>query len=448
MSNAFESAYAELAGAIRQAPALYETELWGMGKPLFSRNRKLGLERTILMLRSFGGGSLLEELSRFRAADGSIVAKSSFIEAREKIPPEVIYSALIAFSRTATVNEAFLFKGRRLIGVDGTNINTYLNKSEPSFMPAPNTANGGYNQYKATTFIDLLSHEIIDLLLQPISKQNEEAAAAGMLAFSAADYQGSIVVGDRLYGDSYSFIADLIENGVDFVLRTKNAQGSFKIFKTVDTQNEFDRDFTVELGDSQAKSLMARPDYVYINKGSKRGIELKAGTKVSRFAHELPYHLKFRAVSVMLPSGKYELLVTSLPRETFSSSDIAEIYKKRWNIELSYRNVKYACSLSHMHGKIEIFSQQEIYAACLLSSFVWRIVNSLDAPKGTSNHAYAVNYKQAVILVKDFLRTGGNGDSDKLIAEISRFIEPIRPDRASARALKAKGFVPFIHRIP
>lgn len=51
-------------------------------------------------------------------------------------------------------------------------------------------------------------------------------------------------------------------------------------------------------------------------------------------------------------------------------------------------------------------------------------------------------------MVKEFLRAGGNCNSDKLIAEISRFIETIRPDRASARNLKAKSFVPFEHRVP
>ena len=446
MSRVVDRAYAELVGAIRQAPALYAQEMWGDGNLPFSRNRKLGLERTVLMLCAFGGGSLLEELSRFRASDGSIVAKSSFIEARSKIEPEIIYSALVAFTRTAIKNEAFLFKGRRLIGVDGTDINTYLNKSAPSFMPVTNSAMGGYNQYKATTFIDLLSHEVVDLALQPISKQNEESAAAGMLAFPVIDYRGGIIVGDRLYGSSYSFLADLNEYGVDFVLRTKNRQGSFKILKTVDTASTFDMDFVVEFGDSQAKALMARPDYVYVNKGSKRGIDLSAGTRVSRFSYDLPYRLKFRAVSVQLTNGKYELLLTSLPREEFSASDIEEIYKKRWNIELSYRNTKYACSLAHMHSKKEEFSQQEIYAAFLLSSFVWRIVNSIDIPRRSDSHRYAVNYKQAVILVKEYLRTGG--DSDRLIEEISRFIEPIRPDRASTRALKAKGFVPFVHRIP
>ena len=51
-------------------------------------------------------------------------------------------------------------------------------------MPASNTAKGGYNQYKATVMVDLLSNQTVDMVLHPISKQNEHADAAFMVAWN------------------------------------------------------------------------------------------------------------------------------------------------------------------------------------------------------------------------------------------------------------------------
>ena len=41
----------------------------------------------------------------------------------------------------------------------GINFNTSFNKDAPSFMTAPNTVKGDYNQYKATVMVDQLSNQ-------------------------------------------------------------------------------------------------------------------------------------------------------------------------------------------------------------------------------------------------------------------------------------------------
>ena len=114
---------------------------------LFSRNRKLDKVTMVKLLCLMGGNSLRKELYDY---PGLKVSASSFSERRAAISPEVLYFSLRRFSDTDSGNDAFLYKGRKLIAIDGVNFNTALNKDAPSFMPAPNTAKGGYNQYKAT----------------------------------------------------------------------------------------------------------------------------------------------------------------------------------------------------------------------------------------------------------------------------------------------------------
>lgn len=56
------------------------------------------------------------------------------------------------------------------------------------------------------------------------------------------------------------------------------------------------------------------------------------------------------------------------------------------------------------------------------------------------------NFKMAVMLCKEFLRTP-NADGEKLLDEIARYTVPIRPNRQDERNLKAKGFAGFVYRV-
>ena len=54
--------------------------------------------------------------------------------------------------------------------------------------------------------------------------------------------------------------------------------------------------------------------------------------------------------------------------------------------------------------------------------------------------------KMAVYLCRQFFRTE-NADEKKLIKDIAKYLEPIRPDRRDTRKVKAKYFVGFVYRV-
>lgn len=54
--------------------------------------------------------------------------------------------------------------------------------------------------------------------------------------------------------------------------------------------------------------------------------------------------------------------------------------------------------------------------------------------------------KMAMYLCRQFFRTK-NADAKKLIKDISKYVEPVRPDRCDVRNIKAKSFVGFIYRV-
>ncbi len=406
---------------------------------LFSKNRKLDRVTMIKMLCLMGGNSLRKELHDYPEVK---VSASSFSERRALINSELLYYVLRRFSDTDSGKEPFLYKGRKLMAMDGVNFNTALNKDAPSFMPAPYTAKGGYNQYKATVMLDLLSYQTVDMVLHPISAQNEHADAAFMVAWN--DFPPCIVVCDRLYS-SYALIADFQQKGMDFVIRTKQNAGALKPIQALPME-ELDTDIEFVLSDSQSKESKAK-GHIYVSTGSKRGKENSPRTYISRFAYPLPYIMRLRVVRGRLPNGDLETLLTSLPRDEFSADEIMELYRLRWREEIFFRHIKYDCGASRMKCKIEDYSRQELYGHFIASAAVWKIINGIFLEQKAENaYEYKINIKMATYLVQKFLATP-NASGEQLIADMSRYLVQVKPDRANVRNLRPTSFVPFNYRV-
>lgn len=406
---------------------------------LFSRNRKLDKVTMIKLLCLMGGNSLRKELYDY---PGLKVSASSFSERRAAINSELLYCVLRRFSDTDSGNDAFLYRGRKLIAMDGVNFNTALNKDAPSFMPASNTAKGGYNQYKATVMVDLLSNQTVDMVLHPISQQNEHEGAAFMVAWN--DFPPCIVVCDRLYS-SYALIADFQQKGMDFVIRTKQNVGALKPIQAL-PMKELDVDLEFVLTDSQSKDSKGK-GHIYVNTGSKRGKENSPKTYVSRFAYPLPYIMRLRVVRGRLPNGGLETLLTSLPRDEFSTAEVMDCYRLRWREEIFFRHIKYDCGASRMKCKKEDYSRQELYGHFIASAAVWKIINGIVLEQKPDNaYEYKINIKMATYLVKRFLATP-NASGEQLIADMSRYLVQVKPDRANVRNLHPTSFVPFNYRV-
>ena len=47
--------------------------------------------------------------------------------------------------------------------------------------------------------------------------------------------------------------------------------------------------------------------------------------------------MQLRVVRGKLPTGEFETLLTSLPRDEFSAEEIMELYRMRWREELFFR---------------------------------------------------------------------------------------------------------------
>ena len=145
----------------------------------------------------------------------------------------------------------------------------------------------------------------------------------------------------------------------------------------------------------------------------------------------------FRICRFLLNNGEFETVATSLP-SSFTLADINELYHLRWGIETSFRDLKYTLGLVDLHGRSDAFAEQEIFLR------VCREVVIRQPTEGI--YAYKVNFKMAVMLCKEHLRTP-NADGEALLKEIARHTIPIRPSRQDERNLRAKGFYGFVYRV-
>ncbi|MFR4352581.1 MAG: transposase [Roseburia sp.] len=113
--------------------------------------------------------------------------------------------------------------------------------------------------------------------------------------------------------------------------------------------------------------------------------------------------MTFRVVRILLDTGEYETLATSLPR-SITASEIKELYHARWGIETAFRELKYGLGLVNLHGKKDEFVKQEIFAAMIMSNFCSRIVNEIVMKQKKNNlYEYKVNMKMEIYICKKIL---------------------------------------------
>lgn len=109
--------------------------------------------------------------------------------------------------------------------------------------------------------------------------------------------------------------------------------------------------------------------------------------------------------------------------------------------------MKYTLGLVNLHGKSDAFAEQEIHADLTAFNFASRVCQEGVVRQPTEGvYAYKVNFKMAVALCREFIRTP-KADADKLLQDIVRYTVPIRPERQDERNLRVKGFPGFVYRV-
>ncbi len=404
----------------------------------FTRVRKLSLYDTIHQILAMEGGSLKKELYHFAQFKQTTLTASAFIQQRSKIHSSAFEAIFKEFN--AYCNDRQRFKGYRVLAVDGSDINQFRDPTLESYVTSSENEHG-YNQTHLNALYDLLNKTYADILLQPRPKMNEPKALIDMVLRNHFENK-TIIIADRGY-EGYNLIAHLMnKENVDFLIRVKH-DGMRELKKL--PMMELDKDISFEVTTTQTnEDKLHKRIYIYTRKKNK---SYSSKTINRSWDFPSPYTLKFRVVRLMLETGEYETIVTSLPRGRFSTSDIKKLYHLRWGIETSFRELKYAVGLINLHCKKEELVEQEIYAAIIMYNYCSRIAANVSIEQhGKRVYEYQVDFTMAIHLCKCYYKQY-NTDFKQLIWDISKYAEPIRPGRSDKRNIKHKRFVGFAYRI-
>lgn len=310
----------------------------------FTRERALPFALVLTLILRKGARALQGMLNEaFGWLGAPTVTASAFCQARYQFK----HTAFIELNREAVVLTMYedgdyqRCWGLRILAVDGSKL--LLPDNAPvreafgtiAFSHGKTGQPQGERPYAlASVLYDVLNRVALDATLARADAY-EVDLAIGHLPYTAAD---DLLVMDRNY-PSYRMAATLHQHQREFVIRC--SRSSFKQARAM---------LRGEGADSQCVTL--RP-----------GTDQAAAIRAAGLAMTLPV----RFVRVVLPTGEWEVLMTSLRDEQrYPTGDFLELYHLRWGIETFYGVLKGRLDLENFSGIAPEAIRQDYFAAIYL----------------------------------------------------------------------------------
>jgi hypothetical protein len=320
------------------------------------------------------------------------------------------------FNRAIQLSREFkpqrLWKGRRLIAMDGMKVELPYSEELKQHFKCPSYGNGEahYPQALLVECFNVLTDEVYDFTLSPYTASEREQALLLLENLQAGD----VVVDDRGF-PSWELFWEHQKRGIDFVMRMP-AKSTWTVIREFLASGKIDQIVTIPITKNARKLYKNDPT--------------------------VPKNLKLRLVRVTLKTGEVEVLVTSLlNRKEYSTKDIQGVYPLRWPIEEGNKSLKCHQMIENFHAKDVNGIFQEVNAHYLLMAITRLFMLQAAAMTQTPERYYGLSYKSAVDFVSNdivvLLWSKKKKLKSKTIEEIlnmiSRVYEKPRPNRSYPR---------------
>lgn len=388
----------------------------------FSRTQKISFRDSMLFPMIVSSDSTAVEMLDFFPIE-NLPSQAALSYRRGQIKLTAFSDLFKTFTSKLPQNRTF--HGMRLIACDGTRLNTPYNpKDTDSFV---NCIKGrkGFNQYHLNTCYDILNDLYLDAVIQNYFSMNENQAFCEMMDRFPQEIP-ALFTADRGY-DSYNVIAHAIKGNHRFVIRLTSTKARY-IFDNIneyDSSDSFDIEDDIHIGRVRNKESKHLRNYHFIRKNQNYDF-IPTGTDCFDCLH-------VRLVKFRLPGGDFEYLLTNLSRRDFPLSDIKEIYRLRWQIETSFRFLKYASEMNNIHSLKQDFIFQEIYAKLTSYNFCAAIMKYAHSDEsGKRKYKYEPEKTYLIKICMRFLK----GKLDDILTLISKRKVPVRADRRFSRTIR------------
>jgi len=270
----------------------------------------------------------------------------AYCRARAKLSAKVIrrLTGEMADACEHAVPHHWLWHGRRVKLVDGSTVSMPDTKANQQAYPqqAVQKKGLGFPIARIVVLLSLATGMVGDMAIGPYQgKETGELALFRELLARLAD--GDIVLADRFYC-SYFMACLLMELGVDFAVRLHQKRTA----------------------DFRRGRRLGKGDHVVVWKRPQRPTWMDVETY-----RRMPKTIEVREVHVKVnqPGFRVESLVvvtTLVDAKKYTKEDVAELYHKRWLVELDIRAIKCTLGMDALRCKTPEMVRREIWT-CLLA---------------------------------------------------------------------------------
>lgn len=362
---------------------------------------------------------LLVVLGRKPCANNS----GSYCKARAKLPEAVLQrlTTRVAAGCEREVPKAWLWKGRHVKLADGTTVSMPDTEENQAEYPQQRSQKKGlgFPVARMVVLLSLATAMLGGMAIGPYSgkETGESALMRQLLDQLDAD---DILLTDR-YFCSYFMIALLLSRNVDFVARLHHArkEDAYRVRRLGK------KDGLIQWRRPQRPDWMDRETY-----------------------DRIPRSLTLRQIEVKVtqPGFRVESLtvVTTLTDpQTYTRDEIAELYHKRWLVELDIRAIKCSLGMDVLRCKTPKMVRKEIWTCLLAYNLIRKTMLQASIGSGLSPRQLSfANAMQTMAASWGSLPTLDRSRMASMIAsQLASLTSPIvgnRPDRIEPRAVKRR----------
>lgn len=394
----------------------------------FTRDRKLTFTDLLVFIIRGGKKSLQRELDLFykevTQSEFKVrkVTKGAFSTARSHLKPEAFVEMLDNVNQTFYTQAPYwLWKGFRLLGVDGTrlmlpNHPTVVEEfGEHSFGP---NADSKRSVALASMMYDVLNLVTVDAQLAPYASSERDL----LYKHLSKARKGDLLLMDRGY-PSIALLFLLMAKELDFCIRMKEDWWlSVKDFKESGEKERLVR-FKLPLKDRER--LKEYPDY-------------------------LDKEIVCRLVCVTLENGEKEILCTSLTdTDKYPYECFQDLYHLRWSEEEGYKLLKARAQMECFTGKTALAVKQDFFARifamsyCAILAFPVEEKVRKEYNEDKNKHAQKINRTEALSMFMDIsigllIKRKAKEALSAFDGIVASTREIIRPDRRFERKERPK----------
>lgn len=400
----------------------------------FTRNRKLTFPELIKTILFMSSKPLREELLDIFDYDANTITTSGFVQARDKLLPGAFTELFKMMNKSFPCKATF--NGYHLIAVDGSDLAISVDPHDTDTYKS-NGSHKATSHLHINSAYNILEKRYVDMEITGIKSKNEQRAMCNLVA--RYDNGNAIFIADRNYA-TWNIVEHIKKANQYFLIRCKDIHSASSLLRKFNLPDGcFDVDVETILTTEQSHEIKANPDkYRFLSTTSTFDF-------MDDETHQYP--INFRVVRFEIGGEEgYESIITNLPREAFSPDMIRDLYGIRWNVEVSFRHLKYAVGLQALNSKKRNSILQEIWASAILYNLSTIISTRLAIKKGKSTKwEYMINLTRVIHLIRNCTKRKGGIPPD-LESIIIQDLLPIRPGRKFNRIIKKPGCISMNYR--